>query len=363
MKNQYKSAYAKKRAAAKRKAAGRKAKKPVRARRVRKAATKRRGVAVPTRIKHEPGVLSTSAWLSSSRPSKSLSLMERVGTRNIYTSNGSGQITNSSGYWGISNIKHLEKHDFQAILQEIPYEAQASGGGINSAPRRFVLESYLSDLAFSNFSTATVELELYDVVCRKDLPLLNDFTIGGLGTYNVGAYPADYIVQGLAAAQGTLTPALQSAMLIGSSPFDSPWFNEYFKVVKRTIVQLSAGAGHRHQVSLKPNRLLKEEALTYTATGDDAAGGMVCDAGFQCFTLVMLRPYPAMDSTTGHVGLVSTPKTSVGYTQQVRIAYTRIANTSAKLTYNTAIPQFPSTDVMVQVNATSGLTGPVQSLL
>jgi len=359
--------YPKRRVANRKRVARRKpmAKKPLA--RVRKARrvpfTKRRGVAVPTKIKHEPGVLSTSTWLASSRPSKSVSLMERVGTRNVYTNNISGQISNSSGYWGLHDIKHVEKSDLMSIFAQIPNEDQSSGGEINSAPRRFVLEAYLSDIAFTNLSTSTVELELYDVVCRKDLPLINPILIGGVGTFNVGSYPADYIVQGLAAAQGNASPAVQSAMLIGSSPFDSPWFNEYFKVVKRTICQLSAGAGHRHQVSLKPNRLVKEEAVSSPATGADTPGQIIADAGFQCFTVMMLRPYPAMDSTTGHIGLVSTPRTLVGYTQQFRYAYTRIANTSAKLTYNTNIPTFPGTDVFVSVNATSGLTGPVQSLL
>jgi len=251
MKDKYKSGYAKKRAANKRKSAP----KPAGRKQNRKTTkVSKRGLVVPTKVHTSPGVLSQSSWLAANKLTPRVKAIEMVGTRNIYTNNDSDIFTCSPGHWACFTFPHLQKTDYQGICTVLP----PAGTRVN-APKRFVSDSYLSDQSFTNTNNVSTEMELYDVVCRKDLPFINTFTIG-TQAYTVSPDPVAYITEGIAACQGAPTLSVgRTALLIGTSPYDSPFFKEYFKVVKRTVVQLAPGASHRHTVSLKPSRLCTEE--------------------------------------------------------------------------------------------------------
>ena len=321
---------------------------------------KRRGAVVPTKIHAQPGVMTTTEWFSSSKPHGSIKLMEKVGVPSLYTDNVISQYTALPGYWGMFYIAHVQKNDIVNMMTFI----QGAGVLQSASPKRFVLDSYLADNAYTNNSTSNVEVELYDVVCRKDLPYNNSLSIGSGSTvtnYTIRANPVDYIAQGIAAAQGggTVTPPPQNTLMVGMSPFDSPFFNEYFKVVKRTICQLSPGATHRHTVSLKPNRLVKEEDVHLYYTGGSTGGAMACDKGFQCFTLGLIRTFVCTDVTSG--GQTTAPA-NISVAASYRYKYTQIAGANTQLQYYNNITRPAVTDSFKIVNPISGVVATVDNI-
>lgn len=357
MKSQYKSAYAKKRAA-------KKSTKPMR-KGARKSAPKRsykkrNTLVVPSQIKQTPGVLSKSLWSAAGKLSPSIRAMQNVGLRSIYSNNASIITYANPNHWSCYSIPHIQKSHLQNIVDELPpWETT-----VQTAPRRFVLETYLSEISLTNNTTASHELELYDVVCRKDLPQSNTFIIGAASAFICSPTPDSYITQGLAAAQGAASGTVAvNSLLIGSTPFDSPFFKDYFKVIKRTVVQQSPGACHRHTISLKPNKLIKEEDVNLAPGTPTPSGNMVCDSGLQCFTLIMLRPYAAVDTTVQvppTSTIVTTPRQSLVTMTTYRYGYTEVVGQVSRLKYDTEIVGNPApADVFTVVNPTSGLVGNV----
>jgi len=149
----------------------------------------------------------------------------------------------------------------------------------------------------------------------------------------------------------------QLAMLIGSSPYDSPFFKDHFKVVRRNIIQLTPGASHRHTVSLKPNRLVKEEDVNVNSSPLQPEGQIICTAGFQCFTLLFMRPYAAVDTTPASpppATTVNTPRSLITFVQSNRYTYTQVVGLNQTLTYTTGLPT-PGTPTFTTVNPLTGV--------
>lgn len=347
MKDKYKSAYAKKRATKRKSAPKRKTTAP-------KKSNVKKAVVVPDRVRAAPGYLSTSLWVATNKPAPSIKAMKAVGLSSVYTDNISNISGSAVGHHGAFQLAHMPKFDIQGI------DTALAGQEVNrSGPRRFVLESYYSETSITNNTTGSQEVELYDLVTKQDLPFIKSFVIG-TNTYLVGANPIAYMVEGIAAAQAAATGSVvQTALLVGTNPFDSPFFKDHFKVVKRTIIQMSPGASHRHTVSLKPNRLCKEEDYGFAPGTPTPSGSIIATAGFQCFTMGIIRPYGAVD-ITATPNIPHCPRGSVVTVQSMRYKYTEVVGLQSNLRYNTQITTPPSNaDVFAYVNPLTGATGSV----
>ena len=273
--------------------------------------------AVPTRIKSTNNVVSHSTWLATNKPTYKVSTLEKVGAQNIVVDSTTIAGVASLGCYGATQVPHMINPRLNYIFSLLPAAA-------GSAPRQFVLESYRSEVQVANQTNVIAEVELYDCVLKRDLPTTNAITTGNPAVpFALAASVIDYINKGMDMATASPSGTYQASTYpYGASPYDSPLFKDYFKVVKRTVIEMSPGGVHQHVVSLKPNCLIRED-VTSTST-------MFGLRGMTSFTLVWIRPTAGFDVTSAGI---TTPQTQINVIQSVRYGFTWAQDIANSLNY------------------------------
>lgn len=145
-----------------------------------------------------------------------------------------------------------------------------------SAAARYLMESVSAEHLLANAASFGASLTIYDVVCRRDTPI-------------AGYDPVNCFINGLSDEGGSGS----SYTTVGATPFQSEQFNQFFKVVQTTKVDVPSGGTHRHIISFKPNKMLHGEVINSLVA--NSAGSL---ADFGIFTLFVFHGQPAHDSTT-----------------------------------------------------------------
>jgi hypothetical protein len=260
--------------------------------------------------------------------------MERLGAPNNVVQQASALITASAGYQTSTSYSMFSVPQLQYLL------GQVSG----NLPRRVVAESLTNEFTFTNFSNSPVEIDIYDIVPKRDIAVAYTFNTPS-GLYTVSPFPESYWAQGLAAqnnAATTTAPALN--YYIGTNPTDSILFRQFFGIKKRTTVLLPISGAHRHVVNVRCQKLID----TYlAAAGNTGSAGYSGVKGFTNYMMFNIKGLPAWntgdpDPTTASV---TTSGTQVGIVSVSRINWTYVAD----ITYATSI--------------TAGLTHPANSFV
>lgn len=271
------------------------------------------GVVRPRRIKSVIGQLSQSAYRLGARVNPQVRALKRVGAPNISVNQRVYQLNVAAGFQQSLSFFHWSIPEVETIIATVP---QATTTG----PTRCVLESAQNQITFTNSSTASAEVEIYDLVLKKDLLVAPNFTVNGQ-TYSPQAVPSSYWNVGANASEGaTGTQSPPASHIIGSSPFDSLLFKDYFKVHKRTSVMLPQGATHRHSVLIKPSRLINQFELPGNSTG---AFGM---RGLTVFTMLVAKGVPISDTAST---VPTTANVLLDCIQGIRYKWTWVADTSS----------------------------------
>ena len=102
-----------------------------------------------------------------------------------------------------------------------------------------------AELYLQNQSNSNIKVQIYDIIARRDQTVsstcfdpTNAFTLG-------------------LADEDTYTPTN-----VGTLPFASRIFTQYFKVCKVTHLSMSEGQTHVHRIRFSPNRILNQELET-----------------------------------------------------------------------------------------------------
>jgi hypothetical protein len=204
-------------------------------------------------------MMTKSLLASSIRPTPQVRNLDRLGAPVISLNQVAQSITapfgfQAAGFFPMQTAAYLSNCAVTGVNA-----AWNNIGGTATRPNRFVLESSMHEYTFTNSTTAGVDLEIYDLVLKRDIPITNVITVGVNPTsldYPLAPSPVDYWEQGVQASHGTRIPTLPQYKIVGSTPFDSIFFKDYFKVVKRSMVQLQQGASHRHCINLSPHKLV-----------------------------------------------------------------------------------------------------------
>jgi len=324
---------------------------PAMRRRKRAAAPARRGFH-PKRKYHKKavkkytsvnGVVNTSyATMQNHKPTSQIKNLERVGEPQVQIRNFANVIAGQTGLQNYYDFVHLGNAQLSQIRNNLPSSA-------NNAGARFVLESYMTEILVTNTTTASCELEFYDVIPTRDIAAATTYATPTATTYLLDPLPTSYWETGVLVNANLLpstSPANQPSRLLGGTPFDSQLFRDYFKVIRRTRVLLTQGGSHRHFISLRVNALVDDALI-----GNEAMSAM---RGLSAFTMMVFKGMP---NTTGATGLVaSTNITQLAFTQSQRIKYSWVTNYSNNLFTNATITQPTSTQV---VNIGSGAIDPV----
>jgi len=128
------------------------------------------------------------------------------------------------------------------------------------------------DVTLNNIYLSNCYVIIYDIMARKDVSA------------------SSLSLPDQAWSQGNTDESAGSAYTyLGSTPWQSEVFNQYYEVKQVTNVVLGAGQTHVHKVRLQPNRLINSSYAQYTPYGF---------RGTTYFCMVEFHGSPANDVTT-----------------------------------------------------------------
>ena len=232
---------------------------------VKRRSVLKRGGRVPgALIRSLNGSLTESSYNQVRRKtSPAVKLQEELTVAQIYTTQGCTRSNTAFGFQQNFSIDYLTNKDLSnlgkmLLSTSLPSYYSAFGAlPAKVIPTKYLVESLQLTFTFSNVSTAPVELDLYDIVCKRDIPITQTFQNAGTSTnYICPAYPSDYWRQGSLMNNGLHIDQPVPATFLGARPTDATIFNDYFKIKSKKRILLSQGGCHRHSVSLKVNQFV-----------------------------------------------------------------------------------------------------------
>lgn len=195
---------------------------------------------------------------------------------------------------------------------------------------KLYLKSCNSEMMITNQTNDVVNITLYDVVARRDL------------TGN-SANEALYITPDLAWQQGCIDAGASSVYsTVGSTPFQTPGFTEFFKIRKITHVDLHSGGHHRHRQIYDSRCMFSNEIVTELASSGGVLGGR------SAFTLVVAHGFPVNSTGTS---TVSTASGKIVWAQKLQYEYMPFT------TQRTIITQTDNLPVLATESFINDLTG------
>lgn len=226
---------------------------------------------------------------------KAFSLTKKGLSRNYYVNNGSVRLTGGVGVQSMySPLIMFNYTDINAINTRI-------AGSIPNV-NRYMLYSCSAELLLTNQDLGNVRLTLYDIIARRDM----DSSHSGQLTAPDYAWGNSYSDEGASNSDN---------LVIGSTPFSSDLFTQYFKVLKITHLDMSQGQTHTHRVHFAPNRIVDQEYIRYSPMNYK---------GLTCFTMIVQHGMPSNDSATKTS--VSTGQTAIDMVWRKQYKYSWIAD-------------------------------------
>ena len=270
------------------------------------------------RVKNVTGQLSFSSCSHSHRADSQVRKSNQLGAINQIVNQSSVIGTTAAGFQATLSYEFFGTAQLRQLL----------GSVSSNSPKRVVAKGLNNELTFTNFTNAPVEIDIYDLVLKRDMYNDYNFTTP-IDTYIVPPYPESYWGEGLNAQAGVPT-ASQQQKTVGVSPTDSQLFKDWFVVKKRTTVLLPLGGAHRHFVTIKTNRII-DTMLAGNATN---VRGL---AGYTTYTMWNYKGLPVFN-TTGGSGNVTTSAAQVGVVSVQRLKYTFISDYSYSATLTQGLP-------------------------
>lgn len=268
------------------------------------------------------GLITQSAFALHRAPSKKVAAMELVVPTKVFTSNYPIQLGCLAGFQKATHDVCLGTSDLQNLQQLMPNIAPGPPGR-NEGTSRLVIKSFHKEYSITNNTNATLELDIYDIILKKDLPNSNQCLSNGQ-TYTLSPNPEDYWAEGTLASEGQVSGfSPPPSELLGVFPQDSQFFKDYFKVAQKRVLHMPLGSGHRHTVSLTPNYMLTESIASGTA--------IAAYQGLTVFTMFVVRGFPITDTDAA---LVTTSSGTLAMVACERTRYCWVADTRSSGYYS-----------------------------
>lgn len=214
-------------------------------------------------IQNPGGIVTQSVFSRYNKPSFSAKVRKSASAPNYEISNSPANFEALSGFQAHNGQTFGSQGMFLSLFAKMPTTAPAG-----NETRRLLFESYNRKIMYTNASSASAVLDLYDIVCKNDCDIFaNDAWTAGV------------------AMETSIPAGTPPVNVLGIKPWHSQRFNEFFKVVKKTTVNLTAGASHQHNVSLKLNVIMKEQR----------ARENVCYRGITHATIAVVKGVPVCD--------------------------------------------------------------------
>jgi len=205
----------------------------------------------------------SSALYVKNRATPALRMSETLTQHQIYTDQTSARIDGAYGFQNSMSFGMADNLALTVLAKQLSKSSAINNYDPNALlhptiPNKWLLESGQFAWNLANVSTAPVEVILYDIVPKRDIPYENIFSGGNAATtYTPEQYPHLYWNDGSLMNNGLpagTTP--YPSQSIGARPTDATIFNDYFKIVGKKRILLSQGGVHRHTISVKFNKFV-----------------------------------------------------------------------------------------------------------
>lgn len=173
-----------------------------------------------------------------------------------------------------SSISATSTAGVQAYYEIAWLSAPIVGAIAAALTDRIFFQRVAGEIQLVNASATNSSLIIYDIIARRDI-----------STVSKNQSPAIAWSYGIDQSGGANT----DYTVVGSTPWESPMFNTFYKVVQKTPISLSPGELHRHFTTFSPNKVVSD------TLGDSVAYGI---RDLSCWTLIVHHGMPAHDSTT-----------------------------------------------------------------
>lgn len=216
-----------------------------------------------------------------------------------------------------------------ALMADVLNKVEASS--VQDGVCRAVITGVKVEYILTNSTNMPVEMDIYDIVCKRDLvaPNLSFFNQATGYTYTATNSPDAYWQTGLNAQQG-FDPAApidpQPNNMLTAVPTDSKLFNDYFSIRKKTRVMMAAAAAHKHSVNINVNKYI-DEYLTNTTIG--------ALKGYTTFSMFVVAGFPVIKSDTG---VTTTNAAALNVVKSERIKFKWVADNAFTSTFSTNLP-------------------------
>jgi len=255
------------------------------------------------------GQATFSQWKAYNRPSPRISVMKKAGASNVYVTNEAAQLVCLEGFQEVGAWTFQGTADLKAIVTNVP-------GNGSAVPRQYVLESTKAEYMITNSTLATMYVDIYDVVRKRDADTseFNNATQNPSESWKQGVYDQTGLVNATAYRN------------INSLPTDSRLLKDYFKIVQRSHIGLAQGATHKHHVILGSNKLIDTALLNQKDEQEDLAGLAV-------YTMICVYGQPASVVPESGPTLVTTATGAIDIVKCVRYKYTWVSDTTNNFYY------------------------------
>lgn len=255
----------------------------------------------------KPGGATTSLFSHKSPCPKYMKQVFKEMSPQVYVSNSGNRTTTVTGQQGNGWYLCLQASgvagDYTSTTSDMPAILnQIYGGAATGAQKtgRLYFKSVQQNLMLTNNQTNNCFVDIYDVVAKRD---------GNQGI--AGSWHQGLIDQGMSVG----------AVGINIVPTMSTTFNQHWKVLKKTSIELGPGVSHRHISSIKFNKAFNAERL------QDASvqfGGLT--------TGIMYVFWGAPDHDATSVTAVSTGSALIDavYSKQIMYTYAQPQQTATK---------------------------------
>lgn len=231
--------------------------------------------------------------------------------------------TQSDPLYGTADLKSM----FAMYATNIP----ATTTGV--ATTRLYMKSVFTETLITNQTNDVVHMTLYDVMCRRDLTTSS-------------TAEANYVNPNAAWVQGSIDAGNSGAFqIVASTPFQTPGFTEYWKIVKITDVDLHSGGHHRHRVLMKPKKQISNEIVT-TLSASSNTGTL---GGLTVYTMIVCHGFPVNSTGT------STTSTASGKIDWVSRKQYEFYPIGSERTIITQVDNLPSLGTESFINDLTGI--------
>ena len=148
---------------------------------------------------------------------------------------------------------------------------------------RSVILGATNEYLVCNSTETSATVDIYDITLKRDLQTQWEALVNGQ-TYVSAANPESYWDNGLLIQQTQITPpAIAFKDILNTVPTDSQLFNNYFKITKKSKINLCPGATHKHLVKIATNRLVDQLLPNVNMSGT---------LGFTTYTMFVVSGQP-----------------------------------------------------------------------